>query len=184
MTDFVTEFKSALVAGNRSRLQLGELASKWFDTADFDYESLRTTLAGEGFDAPTAGTITKYRTVYQYWEQQNAVPRDRLEKIGVSKLYRLATYLRESSADPHAWLERAKNMTREALEAEINQQPLQEPWRQIRLPQSVFELVEQAAERLQLTPVQYQEQWATYSLRGNPEFLQGITDAMHGETNE
>lgn len=190
-TDFVSEFKAALGGKNRSTLRLGELAYEFEQSPDSDYESLRAVLAADGFDAPVESTINRYKHVHAYWTVKQGIPRGELERVGMTKLYAIAAHLKKTSGDPLAWLEKAKNTSREQLEALIADQPLNERRRQITGPASVIEAFEQGTKRLYKivnhpheSMIPALEIWAAVMLEGNPESLKRFWNTVHGESSE
>lgn len=144
----IEEWIAALEARNESGLELARLSYEAFTAADFDYDSLRRVLAERRYGLPEKPTLSKYKTAYQYWAIERKPDYERLKRVGLSKLYELAIFLRGSSADPDEWLDRAAEVSREELKAEMADQPLQQKRRTLQMPESIYEALESGANRL------------------------------------
>jgi len=178
-----------LKARRQSELQLAKLVYQISQV--MDYNQLAELLESRGHKEAIKKTQwNNYVRIYKYWILEAGYNLEELEPYGMTKLYTIAVNQLPTAEAAH-WLERARKLSSRKLLEEIKeavrQKPLREPFKTIRLPESVHAQFEQSLARLRsivheskISPIAYIE-WISEFVNNAPaEAVKEIWMALHG----
>ena len=178
----------ALKNYNKSRLTVGELAYKSLHTADFSFNELKESLKPHGVSLPEKATLSKYATVYEFWVLRVKKEKEKLDGVGMSKLYEIANaYKDRADMQPEIydeWLEKAVKLTRDELKEDLYQQPLVSRFKAFQIEESVATAFDDGLHRLEritgetVSRTKGLEFCAALLNQGSDEWLRGAFKAV------
>lgn len=173
----------------QSDLQLARIVYQISQVAD--YEQLAEMLESQGYKEAIKRTQwNNYVRVYKYWVLEAGYNLNDLEPYGMTKLHTIAVNQLPVDQAAH-WLERARTLSSrkllEEVKAAVRQIPLREPFKTLRLPESVHSSFERSLTRLRsivneskISPIAYIE-WISEFVNNAPaEMVKEIWMALHG----
>ena len=180
----IAELASALKRGRVADLEAARYVYLLSNT-DAGAAEINAELPKYGLSPVSKGYLSKLKTVYKTWVVEGGYSEEELAPVGIHKLYVLRKNVDSS------WLERAKTSTDEqltdAINGDIRDTPLQQPFVNIRLPESTNQALEAAlvrfrdATRHKVTMPQFVELLAALVLSQEDSALSDLWKDAHGE---
>lgn len=120
--------------------------------ADFNYQALSRAVKDQyGVDLYPPSVATKLRKAYEKFVVECGIPLDKIKRFSPYYLYELSIVADITKDNVHMWLERATGTPRQDLLAQIKGTPSEKPKEDVtmvRLPESVFQMMQEAKAHL------------------------------------
>lgn len=145
----IDQLADAIKQGGHSYLSAAQMIYEASTEADVDISAIASELGKRGVHW-SAGTISKWKTIFEGWCVRHHISPGDLAGLDWTKLYTVARFLRDHpEADGDEWLEKVQQMPLADLRAELAEAPLSDPLEPRSLPGSVWQKIEALASRVE-----------------------------------
>lgn len=180
----IAELASALKRGRVADLEAARYVYLLSNT-DAGATEINAELPKYGLSPVSKGYLSKLKTVYKAWVVDGGYTEEEIAPVGIHKLYTLRKNVDST------WLDRAKESTdeelAEAINGNIRDTPLQQPFVNLRLPETTNQALEDAlvrfrdATRHKVTMPQFVELLAALVQSQEDSALASLWRDAHGE---